>query len=79
LTVVLGCNRGVLLHREECRDDTWVELAPGCPLYLRNRSLDRPRRLVRSIVGERIKDIGHGDYAAYPWDRFLGRFCCSRG
>jgi hypothetical protein len=72
LTVILGCNRGVLLHREECRDHTWVELAPGCPRDLRNRLLDRPRRLVRSIVGERIKYISHGYYAADPWDRFFG-------
>jgi hypothetical protein len=72
LIVVLGCRCGVLLHREECRNDSWVELASGCPLDLRNRLLDRPRRLVGSFVGERIKDVGDGYYAAYPWDRFFG-------
>ncbi len=69
-------NHAVVVHREESSDDTWVELAPRHSPYLGDRLLRWPRRLVGSIMGERVKDVGHGDYAADERDVLAGK---SRG
>ena len=71
-----GGHRGVFARREERGDDTWVELASGGALDLGDRSLDGPRGLVGSIVGERVKDVGHGDHSADHRDGLAGK---SRG
>lgn len=65
-------SHGVSVHREERGDDTWVELACSCALDLGDCSAERPRGLVGPLVGERVKDVGHGDHAADERDGLAG-------
>jgi len=58
--------------REECGDNTRVELACGAALDLSERLLDRPRGLVGPVVGEGVKDVGYGDDAPDERDGLTG-------